>query len=357
MPKSKEKSSKKSADNMDTENPPENISLDHLWTLMCSIKEDTKATRERLDKVEHRVMDLEKGKDTVYGTIMSLQSDVDTLKDTVTVLSGRLIRSERKTQRIQNELSDVQAHSMKNNIIFTLDKNSDYAKKQKEQDCTTIVRGFLIEVMKISFADKFYIPVAHRLGQSSERGMSPIIAKFPNAAEMDTIMRHTNRLKGTRHFLTRQLPPEKRERKQFALTEFSSLKKNTDNKIRMTDEKIYVNGLLQRKFLAPSLPEELGWRSVLDIDESDSIEDKGSTFKGYVADVTSLDKIRLVLDSLVRRPDVAAAQHVIYAYRIETATASVSENFDSDGDYGALITERDAEKQYHKQNLCCNSSV
>lgn len=321
--------------------PPKDISMTDLWTLMMSIKKDTEATNQKLNHMEKRVNAVEETNKVFEGKVMDIQSNVESLQTSVDILTGRLIRNETKNVRLQNELSELKSQSMKNNLIFTFDEKSDHGKEQHDENSSDIVRSFLGKVMKVSSPNKLTINAAHRLGPPvGGKGRRPIIARFPFASDVDAIMAKVGELKGSRHFVNRQIPPEKRERKQFAMREFSEKRKNKDIKVRMVNENLFINGTLQRKFLPPSLPsgfDETDDTEELDIHESDTIEDSGSTFKGYVNDVTSLEDVRATLDALVARPDVSAASHVIYAFRFhqdDDTDKPLMENFDSDGDHG-----------------------
>lgn len=348
MPPKKDKGHKKDGDDTTgntahiCETPPKDISMTDLWNLMYAIKKDTETANAKLSRMETRVTAVESTNQEIESKILDVETDVASLKDTVKLLSGRLIRSETKNTRFQHELSDLKSRSMNQNLIFNFDRKTDIGKENREEDCEDIVRKFLTEEMKITSDKKFSITAAHRLGAYTDKGRRPIIAKFPISSEIETIMSHVRSLKGTRHFVNRQLPPDKSERKQFTMTEFAEKKKVGNAKVRMVNENLFVNGSLQRKFLLPTLPSGLDQSSEEsiveeDIAESDSIEDNGSTFKGYVTDVASLDDVRATLDLLVRRPEVAAATHVIYAYRFhvdDDPEKDLVENFDSDGDHG-----------------------
>jgi hypothetical protein len=324
------------------ETPPKDITMADLWILMMSIKKDTEAANSKLSQMDKRVGVVEDTNKEVEGKLLDIEANITSLQSTVGLLSGRMIRSETKNVRLQRELSELKTHSMKNNLIFNFDYKSDVGKEQRDENCVDIVRKFMRDVLKVPSANKLSIAVAHRLGSANGKGHKPIIARFPVAADVDLIMSNVRTLKGTRHFINRQLPPDKRERKQFAMSEFSEKRKVPNAKVRMVNENVYVNGDLQRKFLLPTLPSGLDQHPdesdhVAVITESDPIEDHGSTFKGYVADVASLVDVRGTLDSLIRRPDVAAATHVIYAYRFhvdDNPENVMVENFDSDGDYG-----------------------
>ena len=182
-------------------------------------------------------------------------------------------------------------------------------------------------------SSKFLIAVAHRIGKRHPDKSRPILAKLPVASEIDAIMRNTVRLRDTNHFISRQMTARQRERKQFVLPKFTSLKQDRSIKASLSGYRLYVNGSLQTHYLPPTLPDPSDTCDI-EIAECDrAIRDSGSTFYGYAACVKSLRDISDVIDSLKQRPAVVGASHLMYAYRIK-AGRNVTENFHSDEDHG-----------------------
>ena len=62
-------------------------------------------------------------------------------------------------------------------------------------------------------------------------------------------------------------------------------------------------------------------------------KDSGSSFRGYNAEVTTINDVACVRQYLVaNKPEVTNASHIIYAYRLESR-GKITENFDSDRDW------------------------
>ena len=83
----------------------------------------------------------------------------------INIMEAKLSRNATLNQRFLNEIRDLRTHSMKENIIFTFDKHSDYGKEISGENCEGLVRYFLSQTMRVPGAEHFYIPVAHRLGR------------------------------------------------------------------------------------------------------------------------------------------------------------------------------------------------
>ncbi|KAK2152746.1 hypothetical protein LSH36_320g05000 [Paralvinella palmiformis] len=148
-------------------------------------------------------------------------------------------------------------------------------------------------------------------------------------------MRRTNRLRYTRHFITKQLTAKQRERKQFVLPMYRDLKVNPDNRTKLVDDELFVKGKLQTKYVMPKLPTAQGTDTSIKLVTGDTVTDSGSIFHGYAARVKSTQDVSKVLDMAKHNPTLAAADHLIYAFRIGDSDGNIkTENFHSDGDYG-----------------------
>ena len=269
-----------------------------------------------------------------------ISDQIDSLEDRMCILENKLKRSETLNRRLSDQVTDLQTRSMKENIIFSFDKDSDFGrslgKEADGENCSDIVRQFLCRVMGVSNVDTLYITVAHRIGTKNPNYPRSIIAKFPIAKEIELVMRHANRLRDTNHRISKQIPASVRERTQFAWSDFKDKKKNPANNARLDNGKMYVKGRLQQQYLPPVLPaistddEDI---PTFNIAASNPITEKGSTFTGYAAEVKSMDDVSVVLDQTLMIDGAADANHRIYAYSINQGRTIV-ENFDSDGDHG-----------------------
>lgn len=188
----------------------------NIWELMQSIKSDTESTINRCEAMEGKVTVPET---QVRGTV-KLSDDVKALQSTVSLLCKKLTRNEITVSRLSKEVVELKAHSMKHNILFNFYRNTDICKEVEGEDCVGVIKRFLTNIMSVPNVNKMYVPVAHRLGKRATGTTRAILAKFPNANDIDTILKHTNRLRETKHFVQRQLPPSINERKQFALVEY-----------------------------------------------------------------------------------------------------------------------------------------
>lgn len=275
------------------------------------------------------------------------------MKRHIELLEARVDKCTSTTSLHASQIDDLRSYSMKRNLIFDFDKCYNGAKEAAGENCVAIIKAFLSSVMGITDSDKMMVPVAHRLGAPRSGFIRPIIAKFPIADEMDRVMRNTNRLRNTRHFIKRQLTPNQREREQFMLPMYKSIR-SSGGRARISKGKLVVNGQVQTQFMPPCLP------NVDDVHipdppiTTDSITDSGSHFDGYAAHVKSLSEVSAVLTSLKLQPAAARADHLIYAYILTNSDGLISHcNYDSDGDWGVGLELLRFMKDTKLHNVVC----
>jgi hypothetical protein len=201
------------------------------------------------------------------------------------MLCAKLERSDTIVSRLSRELTELKTHSLKYNLIFNFDQAKGDCKEAEGENCIALVKRFISNVMSVPNAPMMYVHVAHRLGQRRPGAIRPILAKFLNVHELQTVLKHTNRLRGTKHFVQRQIPPDVTERKNLALDEFKAKRGDVQNKARLVNEKLFIKGKLQTKYQAPKPPtvtvmfadpDQTDW--VFDVGESGEVDDTWQHF-------------------------------------------------------------------------------
>ena len=294
-------------------------------------------TESRFSEVEERVTSLEETNVSQRDRSQETESQVAALAEEVRELRAYAHRSDIVTSRLQGEMDKLKAHSMRNNIIFTMDTSSkDEYKELLGENCANKVRLFLSRELKVPRAEKVYIETAHRFGPKSSPGKErPIIARIPISEEQDAILRNTSVLRGSKSFVSRQLTPVQRERKDFALPMYLEKRKQVGTQAKLFQSQLTINGRVQTQFEAPpSVPPRQPDKPPCPLAQGAPIQDDGSTFRGYAAVVQSAAAVHDTLTTAMSTPDIAKANHVMYAYRTVGPNGSVNENFSSDGDHG-----------------------
>ena len=311
-----------------------------IYGLLVKINDTTLGTDKKIDDLKLKYDSLSDQYDTLEercseneDQIASLRKDLSTVQYKVNVLHGRLMRSEAEKKRLSGELESLKGRSMNKNLIISFNKCDKYKEKKKE-NTLSVVNKFLKNELKINDTNSINITAAHRTGTERLDGRRSIIITVPSQSDISKIMSNVKNLKDTGCFIDRQIPQSINERKRMCLPDFKEARAKGQKPV-LRDDKLYVNGELIRQHLPPSLPDIIDSPSEdLDIRHGKHIDDSGSRFIGYTAEVSSLNDVREVLDSLLMETEFASCSHVMYSYRIDDGDDSLIENFESDGDWG-----------------------
>ncbi len=244
-----------------------------------------------------------------------------------------LTRSEIVNARLCNQMTDLQSYSMKSNIIINFNKKKDLLYNVKDNESgIDVARKFFATAMKIPGTDHLTIHVAHRVGANIS-GNRSLLVKLPVAIDISRVMSYVHHLKGTGHSISKQLLADRRERKQYVLPSYIKERENRDQRSQLVDEKLYVDGVLQRQYLPTCIPARVSMFHDDDIVISSShpVKEGGSTFQGFAATVHGMRDVRRSLDKLMQSPDQATATHLMFAYVLDDPDDG---NFNSDGDHG-----------------------
>ena len=339
-----------------------------ILDILLSIKKDTasivSAMGIRVDALEKRVETLEshpvcKVEDDIAATNTRLDEVIkrlDSSDSRINLMTAQLQMSDTKQKSLEHEIVQLKSHSMKKNIIFNIDASTfQTAREIKGENCYGIIRHFLAQQMSAPDIGRMFISAAHRIGPFRYGKTRPILAQFPIASEIEMIMKNSNRLRNTNHFISRQMPPEIKERHQFVYPTYKEAKTDANSNAHMYNGRLYLQGKEQIQYSPPVLP-VLPYLSAdperddtsddtsdhVVLGSSDEIQEGGSDFTGYAARISSLADITSVKQHLIMStqhlimstPRVASASHLIMAYRYTNDDDEICENFDSNGDYG-----------------------
>ena len=217
---------------------------------------------------------------------------------------------------------------MRENLVF------HNIEESRGEDCEKVLLDFLKENMNIAVCDiyskenvtgEIRIDIAHRLGKKNSRQTSrPIVVKFLTRKGKEMVLRHGKNLKGLRYFVSEQMPSTMRERRSAQNDRFKELRQNNpdrnSNKIHFVKDQLLHNGkVVPSSFehnVLPDIPV-----IPLDYDElchSEPISLNGSTFQGHAINVQTVEDAVSARNALFQNTAIAAAEHIVYAYRIDT---------------------------------------
>ena len=285
--------------------------------------------------VEEALMRDALDKETVddEGEVAALRDEVSKLREQLSITIGRVTRAEKQVQEMNEEMLQMQARMMRDNLVFY---NIKEGNNESSADCTNTLRSFLRDEMKIDKENmaKIKFDRVHRMGQKGGKRSRPIVAKLNPFEGKGIVMAHIKNLDKNKKFgINDQLPRELEERKKQLLPKFKEAKRQ-DRKPKWSVDKLVVgkNVTQVRKDHVKDINVDTTEAATqIRVNHAPPKTYRNSTFRGHNVPVQTQDDIIPALHAIER---VSRATHNIYAYRLQTGSGVV-EHFEDDGEWGA----------------------
>ena len=315
--------------------PPEGVNGE-VWDMLLSIKRDTAKAIEYTGSLDTRLLALEDSHDNTGADIYQIKRTLKQVVEHNKVITGRLIRAETTIERQRSEITDLRMRSMRDNVIIRT-RGQDYKETINENTASVFWR-FVATEMNVPNADKFCITRAHRMGQSRGQHNKMMIAKLAFDNDQRRVFDNAKSLKGTDFSISKQLPQEIEERRQFAWQEFKRAR-GAKLPANFVGGRLMVSGRAVDKYDAIQLPTEsktlYGGDGATVGPPSEVVDVDGHEFVARFAKVSSMQGVREAIDTLLKDEVFFKATHMPYAFRFQDADGQLYENFSSDDDNGA----------------------
>lgn len=307
-----------------------------MWEMLKAIKRDTATTRDDVKCIDDRVLILEDQNDHIGTELSNLKANLTEVREGFKTLAGRLIRAETIIDRQQQIITDLKMRGMRDNVIIR--STGDNYKDQRNENTASVFKSFVTRELHVADAEHINIVRAHRMGQANENNNKMIIAKVPAAEDQFKIFSNASALRNTGHSISKQIPPEVEERKQFAWQEYKQLRE-AKRAPRFDGGRLIVDNEPISKYEPLTLPQVssalMGLpKSNVSIGASDVNESGEHQFRAWAIPTIDLHGVREGLDLLLQREELARAQFASYAFRFKDNNGQYVENFHSDNDNG-----------------------
>ena len=275
--------------------------------------------------------------------VETLKVENKELKFRQSVYENRIERLERTCHSQQNEISDLKCRSMRDNLLFSK------IKERENEDTKEVLYNFLINNMKIEDArEKIKFDRVHRVGaKRTDKNAGPrdIVAKFNPYEGKELVMKYRAKLQGTSYGVNEQFPPEIEEvrkplkKKMYEMKQEDKDKPDDEKrKFKLIQNKLFVNNQLYDECRRDRLvfsDDDVEASKDIELEHSDIVTEKGSTFQGHAAQIDDVSLVKPVLIKSFENKLVAGAEHNIYAYRITKPDGTIREMSNDDREIGA----------------------
>lgn len=178
----------------------QNISLSTVKLLLQQQREDfssminslMQSFNDRYDKLQASVTEVKVSLEYSQKDIDNLQKSVITQDETQKSISNEAAIITDNLNDISNKLDYLENQSRRNNIIFD-------GIPETKQETWKVSEEKVLSVLKtnMGFTDDPPIERAHRVGSANPRKTRPIVVKFLNFKDRDTVLRNGKKLRGT----------------------------------------------------------------------------------------------------------------------------------------------------------------
>lgn len=265
-----------------------------------------------------------------------LTAEVLELREELDITKGLLHKQSKQIAALKAKQVDLIARSMSNNItIAGIDQD------KPNMDTKVLVESFLEDHLEVELEDNEQIPVAHRLGPPTKGYNRPVVFSCPPSLR-SRIFQNTGKLAGKNFSVNRQLPDALAEQRREIRQNIKQRQKAEEgknekdkSKFLVRNNRLYINGQLQRKNILPPQPKDLfvchTERSCMEgirMKYSDAKPAQTSSFTGAACVVDSINDVRLAYKRLFREfPD---ADHIVAA-----SSVNRSQDYQDDSEFGA----------------------
>ena len=316
------------------DSPPDGVHP-NLWGMLKTIHKEA----EKIGYLDDKIGIIDDQLDKDGADIAQMKVTIQQLVSSQKTLIGRLLHAETVIQRQQSEITDLKMRSMRDKVIIKT--SGDKYKETKEENTESTIKKFFSEEMHIPNANNIIINSSHRMGQSNANYNKMLIARLPRRQDQNKIFDNVKALHGTNFSVTKQVPTEIEDRRQFAWVHYKQAK-SQKKAVRFDAGTLVVGGNRISKYDPDPLPGPsnalLGRpKPVIPYAISEVSVEGNHMFQAWAISAQTKDAVREGLDNLLQNPELAGATHVPYAYRFSGEDGLV-ENFSSDGDLRAGLT-------------------
>lgn len=265
-----------------------------------------------------------------------LTKEMVELRTELDITRGIVHKQSKQITALKAKQVDLIARSMADNVTI-----SGIQQDKPDVDSKTLVLNFLEEELEIELDSDEEISAAHRIGAPTKNSQRPIVFRCPTTLKKK-IFQNTTKLAGKAFSVNQQVPDSLAEQKREIRQKIKQVQRLEQNKedhqksaFLVRNNKLYINGQLQRKKLFPPSVDQLfvNDTEAKNMDKIKFVHSKpksvsSSSFMAAACVVENMDQVHLAYKRLFR--ENPSADH------ISAATIIAGEHhYQDDSEFGA----------------------
>lgn len=149
-----------------------------------------------------------------------------------------------ETLRLAEESLDLQARSMRDNLLFFNLPESNSFEERRDEKCDEKFLSFCKDILKMENTDSIKIDRAHRPGRYTANKTRPIVAKFNFYRDKQNVKQKASaELKNSDFRVADQYPREIKERRKVLYPVMQRVRER-GRRVTMTYDRLYIDGRL-----------------------------------------------------------------------------------------------------------------
>lgn len=147
-----------------------------------------------------------------------------------------------ETERVSEETVDLQARSMRDNLLFFNFQECDSFDERCNENCTEKIKAFCADTLKIEDSQELKIDQAHHVGTYEQNKTRPIVVKFNYFLDKVRVKQAAYIvLKGSAYRVADQFRRNIKEHRQV-LYPIMVKARDSGKQVKMVHDKLYING-------------------------------------------------------------------------------------------------------------------
>ncbi len=196
---------------------------------------------DKIDKIETIVEKLSEDLKETRNEMLDLKKENEHLKDEMKDIKDELNKQRSLAEKNQRRIIDVQARSMRENLVFYNIPESEAA--EDPLGAEKLVKEVIKESLKIDEEMRF--ERVHRMGakfnEDGSRKTRPIVAKFSSYKQKEKVKGEGSKLKDSNVGMGDQYPREIQQRRK-ELWNYYKDARNKGHRVKLVLDKLYVDG-------------------------------------------------------------------------------------------------------------------
>lgn len=160
------------------------------------------------------------------------------------LFSSKVEQLESRSKQLADDLTYVQSQSMRNNLVFG---NIEEARQGESEDTELVLRGFLVEKMKIAsdLVAQLKFERVHRMGERQRGRDRKIVAKFNLFKERELVRKSWKSLDNSKYFVHEQFPKEVIDKRRALIPKMKEAR-TKGQRAWLSYDTLYIDGKAQR---------------------------------------------------------------------------------------------------------------